>query len=231
MGKNKNEDEIPNPNSVTNRDILQRLNFLYQASVLLNGIAPITHSAPSDDGNHDGQPSPQFEIAAEASSQCGKVPRRRRIVTTSELSRSYVDTMKIVGQKTNVKMDPSVKRLICKGCSSVLIPGVSATVRIKNSTSHSHLVSYNCTNCRTERRIPAPPVLRAEPQPEENVPTVQVAEASGSSAPDTTAEGAVRPGRHKRKKKPPVPRLPPHFARDIGHVVFRGNEKLVDPHT
>ena len=31
----KSKDEVPNPNSVSNRDILQRLNFLYQASVLL----------------------------------------------------------------------------------------------------------------------------------------------------------------------------------------------------
>jgi hypothetical protein len=104
MGKNKNKDEIPNPNSVTNRDILQRLNFLYQASVLLNGIAPIAPSLPPDDANHDGQPSPQPEIAEESASLSGKGPRRRRVVTTSELSRSYVDTMKSVGQKTNVKM-------------------------------------------------------------------------------------------------------------------------------
>ncbi|KAF9232738.1 Rpr2-domain-containing protein [Melanogaster broomeanus] len=231
MGKNKNKDEIPNPNSVTNRDILQRLNFLYQASVLLNGITLTAPSLPSVDDNHDGQPPPQPEGAVESGSHSGKAPRRRRVVTTSELSRSYVDTMKSVGQKTNVKLDPSVKRLICKGCSSVLVPGVSATVRIKNSMSHGHLISYKCHRCQTERRIPAPPVLHAEPQAGENMLEVQVAEASGSSAPDTTAGGPVRRGRQKRKKKPPVPRLPPHFARDIGHVVFRGNERLIGPDT
>ncbi|KIJ19058.1 hypothetical protein PAXINDRAFT_70182 [Paxillus involutus ATCC 200175] len=231
MGKNKNTNDIPNPNSIANRDILQRLNFLYQASVLLNGIVPIAPAPPSDDENQDVQSSPQAEVAAESSSQSGKVRRRRRVVTTSELSRSYVDVMKIVGQKTNVKMDPSVKRLICKGCSSVLTPGVSATVRIKNSTSHSHLISYKCNRCRTERRIPAPPVLHAEPEPDGNPSEVQVTEASGSPAPDTSAGGPVRLGRQRRKKKLPVRRLPPHFARDVGHVVFRGNEILADSHT
>src|SRR6266581_3589612 len=37
MGK-KNKSEVPNPNNVVNRDILQRLNFLYQASVYLESI-------------------------------------------------------------------------------------------------------------------------------------------------------------------------------------------------
>ncbi|KIK78395.1 hypothetical protein PAXRUDRAFT_164140 [Paxillus rubicundulus Ve08.2h10] len=231
MGKKKNTEDIPNPNSVTNRDILQRLNFLYQASVLLNGIAPIAPASPSDDENQDGQSSLQAKIAAESSSQSGKVLRRRRVVTTSELSRNYVDVMKIIGKKTNVKMDPSVKRLICKGCSSVLTPGVSATVRIKNSTSHSHLISYRCNRCRTERRIPAPPVLHAEPETDGNTSEVQSTEAPGPPAPDTTAGGPVRLGRQKRKKKPPIRRLPPHFARDVGHVVFRGNDILADAHT
>jgi ribonuclease P protein subunit RPR2 len=30
------------------------------------------------------------------------------------------------------------------------------------------------------------------------------------------------------KKKSRTPRLPPHFARDLGHIVFRGNERLPD---
>ncbi|KIJ67619.1 hypothetical protein HYDPIDRAFT_127764 [Hydnomerulius pinastri MD-312] len=222
MGKNKNKDEIPNPNSVSNRDILQRLNFLYQASVLLNGIAP---NALPVDLTHDISSSPQSNDA-ESSKQVGRVAKKaQKIVSTSELSRSYVDTMKIVGQKTNVKMDPSVKRTICKGCSLPLVPGLSATVRIKNSTSHSHLVSYTCHSCRTERRIPAPPVLHAEPLLDEEIEDAE-GEASGSTALAASAAGPVRNGRHRKKKKPPFPRLPPHFARDVGHVVFRGNDKL-----
>ena len=74
MGKNKNKDQAPNPNNVSNRDIIQRLNFLYQASVFLNAMS--------------SQPQP-----------CSQ-----KRVTTSELSRSYIDTMKTVGKKTNVRM-------------------------------------------------------------------------------------------------------------------------------
>ncbi|KAK0244448.1 Rpr2-domain-containing protein [Armillaria nabsnona] len=130
----KPKDETPNANSVPNKDIIQRLNFLYQASVYLNGV---TSQSP---------------------------PRRKR-VTTSDLSRSYVSSMKIVGQKTVVKMDPSVKRTICKGCNTILVPGSTVTIRAKKSPSHGHLMVYTCTHCKTTRRIPAPPVEKVPKPP------------------------------------------------------------------
>ena len=52
---------------------------------------------------------------------------------------------------------------------------------------------------------------------------VQPVVASTSSM---LAANSVRSGRKKRKKEGPQPRLPPHFARDVGHIVFRGNERL-----
>ncbi|KAG0700731.1 RNAse P Rpr2/Rpp21/SNM1 subunit domain-containing protein [Suillus ampliporus] len=192
MGK-KNKDNIPNPNSVGNRDIIQRLNFLYQASVLLNGMTagPSSQVPSSPCEANDAQNAPK--------------KRKKKVVSTSDLSRSYVDTMKAVGQKTNVKIDPTVKRVICKGCNVVLVPGASSTVRVKNSTSHRHLIIHTCKSCRTSRRIPAPPVL-------------DVNEPQGS------ASGSAQRG----QKKSHAPRLPPHFARDLGHVAFRGNERLPD---
>ena len=88
----KNKDDIPNPNSVGNRDIIQRLNFLYQASVLLNGMI----ADPSS-----GVPYGTCEVN---DAYNPAKTRAKRVVSTSDLSRSYVDTMKVVGQKTNVKM-------------------------------------------------------------------------------------------------------------------------------
>ena len=109
--KNKNKDEVPNPTGVANRDILQRLNFLYQASVLLNGLAP-PRPIPDDDDlpmpsttPNNREPDTEGEDPS-SSSQPKKSQRkkRRRVVSFGELSRSYVDTMKSVGQKTNVRM-------------------------------------------------------------------------------------------------------------------------------
>lgn len=145
MGKNnkgKSSDEVPNPNSISNRDIIQRLSFLYQASVYLNGISP-SQSPEASSSKAGGDP-------VHEGTKIARKRRRRPVVTTSDLSRSYVKTMKIVGQKTTVKMcvpvlasaypleanevsdrDPSVKRTLCQGCNTILIPGSTASVRVK----------------------------------------------------------------------------------------------------
>ncbi|KAG6333316.1 hypothetical protein ID866_5773 [Astraeus odoratus] len=214
MGKNKTRDQVPDPRNVANKDIIQRLNFLYQASILLNTMSPAVPQPPL------------VEKPTLPKSQDNQKKRRRRrqkrVVTMSELSRSYIDTMKTVGQKTNVKLDPSVKRRLCKACSLVLLPGVSATVRVKSSTSHGHLVSYTCHSCQTERRIPAPPVASSPPADDQpnGVPDGDHSMGEVASVPATAQSRGCR-----RKKRGPIPRLPPHFARDdLGHVVFCGDE-------
>ncbi|KAJ7594545.1 RNAse P Rpr2/Rpp21/SNM1 subunit domain-containing protein [Mycena floridula] len=176
----KNKEQVPNPSAVTNREILQRLSFTYQASAYLNSIPVSTVT--------DGS-------------------RKRKRTTAHNLSKRYIDSMKIVGQKTTVKMDPSIKRTLCKGCNVVLMPGSTCTVRVKSkilslsttrdknssteSSSHGHIMSYTCTSCGTGYCIPAPATLTQE----------------------TTMKSA---------------RLPPLFARpDAGHVVFRGLDEVV----
>ena len=103
MAKKKSQDDVPNPNSVQNRDIMQRLNFLYQASQLLGGSA---------------QPIPQYEESqvklwnARAGSpklskrQTRRLERleQRNPSTAIDLSRTYVKSMKVIGKKTTVRM-------------------------------------------------------------------------------------------------------------------------------
>ena len=134
--KEKSSDEAPNPNNVSNRDIIQRLNFLYQASAYLNSVSQSPEALSFKEGGHEAT----------------KITRKRRrfVVITSDLSRSYVKMMKVVGQRTTVKMcvyifvstylleadpvgnrDPSVKRTLCQGCNVILIPGSTASVRVK----------------------------------------------------------------------------------------------------
>jgi ribonuclease P protein subunit RPR2 len=89
MGK-KNKDE-PDANSIANRDILQRMNFLYQASIYLNSL---TRQPPL------GLP----EEPSVASSQRKRKRGTSRRTTTADISRSYIKSMKVVGRKTVVKM-------------------------------------------------------------------------------------------------------------------------------
>ena len=92
MGKkNKDQEPAANLNSVANRDIIQRINFLYQASTYLSTI-----SRP-----------PKGDVRSQHSgSTRGKRKKNtiRHPKSTAELSRCYVGSMRIVGQKTMVRM-------------------------------------------------------------------------------------------------------------------------------
>ncbi|KAG5641266.1 hypothetical protein DXG03_005589 [Asterophora parasitica] len=239
----KGKDDAPTASSVANRDIIQRLNFLYQASVYLSTLP----SAPSSSDSTSLLSSNGSN--AHATTDDNKVTKgmkgmkdakaAKRTVTARDLSRTYIDTMKIVGQKTTVKIDPAVKRTLCKGCNLTLIPGSTASVRVKKSPVHGHTMVYTCTACNTSRRIPAPPVLSAQ-----GLTATQsvISSASASTAfetPSTTIDDITMDVEHppatsagksrtRGKRKSVQSRLPPLFVRNVGHVVFCGNDKLVD---
>ncbi|THH12471.1 hypothetical protein EW146_g7668 [Bondarzewia mesenterica] len=189
----KNKDEAPNPNSVTNRDILQRLNFLYQASAYLDSIrvpepAPpsstqsATEPAPHPNAEAAVSPPPfdSFPLYTQTQSSFidyetrssrklkNKSKNKGRKLGVEEIARGYVRQMKQIGQKTTVKMDPTVKRTLCKACDTVLVPGVSSNVRVTPSVVHGNAIVTTCLRCKTKRRIPAPPTY--EPQSLSQVP-------------------------------------------------------------
>ncbi|KAK7692352.1 hypothetical protein QCA50_003977 [Cerrena zonata] len=245
----KTKDDVPNPNNVTNREILQRMNFLYQASALLNHI-----NAPSS----SKQPEVSKPVVREKEQKTSKKATkqkarltRRRPRTCEDLSKSYIQTMKAVGLKTNVRLcihstplmlttliidrsDPSVKRTLCKECNVVLIPGSTAHIRVNPSKAHGNAVIYTCLSCKHWRRIPAPPVL--EPEELDNL-IASISEPTESLGEDTMAidvpqkkvllpESISKLPRRKQRQA----RLAPLFERKVGHVVFRGNERLPDDH-
>ncbi|GLB36969.1 putative rpr2-domain-containing protein [Lyophyllum shimeji] len=247
----KNKDEVPTASSVANRDIIQRLNFLYQASVYLNTVPSDRPEGVSDALAGSSTSQNVTTSGLDKQQKRGKKEKGRknavkRAVTASDLARTYVATMKSVGQKTTVKIDPAVKRTLCKGCNMTLVPGATASVRVKNSPVHGHIMVYTCSGCHTARRIPAPPTLSAAtggdveaqvaftaapltaPLPSAPAAAAAAGEAPMDIEPTHAVEAAPATTRRKGKGKGVQPRLPPLFARDVGHVVFRGNERLVD---
>ncbi|KAI8494968.1 Ribonuclease P protein subunit p21 [Branchiostoma belcheri] len=68
-----------------------------------------------------------------------------------QLARFYTSTLKKVSKTSVQRQDPSVKRTICKRCDSLLIPGVTATVRIR-AKREKHVV-VTCLECRMVRRF------------------------------------------------------------------------------
>lgn len=106
----KSKEAGPNPSSVPNRDIIQRLNFLYQASAYLhrlasqNGPKPDATEVSDDDDIKKEQLKKGGESAVVDKNETPKRTRNKGRVNTGDLARSYVKSMKIIGQKTIVRM-------------------------------------------------------------------------------------------------------------------------------
>ena len=98
MGKkNKDQEPVANLSSVANRDIAQRINFLYQASTYLSTISRSLPPSAQDAAKAD-------RGKAESKNKHKKRPNLRQPRNVAELARNYVGTMRIVGQKTMVRM-------------------------------------------------------------------------------------------------------------------------------
>ena len=105
----KQKDEGPNVNSTPNRDILQRLNFLYQASVYLQSLDPPaseSHSISSGKVRSRGKNKESDDRSKQTRQDFSRKKKRKhkKKQTTGDLARSYIQCMRVVGQKTTVKM-------------------------------------------------------------------------------------------------------------------------------
>ncbi|XP_034277595.1 ribonuclease P protein subunit p21 isoform X2 [Pantherophis guttatus] len=69
-----------------------------------------------------------------------------------ELARFYCHTQNNISRRLVLRQDPSVKRTICKSCFSLLIPGVSSTVR-QRKRRHQRWTVVQCLNCGLSKRF------------------------------------------------------------------------------
>ncbi|KAL1916050.1 uncharacterized protein VTP21DRAFT_6054 [Calcarisporiella thermophila] len=120
---------------IDNKEAYHRMNFLLQASALMStsttAIRPASSSGPAKSSNEDG-----------------------KNVDLSPLGRFYTHTMKSVGRRLVIRMDPSVKRSICKRCDNTLIPGHTSSVRVE---SRPRRLNHTCLFCKGEKTLLARP--------------------------------------------------------------------------
>ncbi|KIK69104.1 hypothetical protein GYMLUDRAFT_236958 [Collybiopsis luxurians FD-317 M1] len=244
----KQKNDVPNPTSVYLNNV--------HSTTTYSELESTSTSLPAND-----RADPQSKY---------RNKRRKKTVKLNDLSRNYIETLKTVGTRTTVQLDPSVKRTLYKACNTVLIPGSTASIRTKRLPSHGHVMVYTCMMCKHSLRIPAAPILapgqeaqaqarsgaeqRVGEEIRDQVETQPMQTDDVVHQPPQTEEGgpaAEEPERKDKgkgkeqeiernsgnrnvnkkrkrpeKKKPIPPPLPPPFARDAGHVVFKGNEKL-----
>ncbi|XP_030631885.1 ribonuclease P protein subunit p21 isoform X1 [Chanos chanos] len=73
-----------------------------------------------------------------------------------ELSRFYCSTQKTIAKRLVLRQDPSVKRTVCKRCCTLLVPGVTATVRQKRHKRECVTV-VRCLSCGLTKKFPNNP--------------------------------------------------------------------------
>ena len=64
-----------------------------------------------------------------------------------QLAKRYICLARKISRHYRVKLSEGIKRKICKGCNSVLIPGINCTVRLANST-----LIYKC-DCGEKKMV------------------------------------------------------------------------------
>lgn len=69
----------------------------------------------------------------------------------TQLARFYIENLKNVAAKLVLRIDPDIKRTMCKKCSALLVPGVTATVRVKGRRQ-KHVV-VRCLDCKAVKRF------------------------------------------------------------------------------
>ncbi|KAL2911536.1 hypothetical protein HK105_208980 [Polyrhizophydium stewartii] len=135
----------------------------------------------------------------------GGPPSAPRTPSVAGLGRMLARHMRLVSQKLVVRLDPHVKRTICRRCHGVLVPGISASVR--THTGHpGPRVEIKCLYCEAVRRLGADPTRMLfndrnewiEPATDEAVATVA---GPPSGARGSTAQGAAAPGGTKAERR------------------------------
>ena len=71
----------------------------------------------------------------------------------------YTQLMVGIGHKSVLRSSKELKRTICKGCRSLLLPGKTATVKIKTKEKR---IGSQCNICKTEKLFPLNHVSKKE---------------------------------------------------------------------
>ncbi|KAL9557125.1 hypothetical protein MBANPS3_001543 [Mucor bainieri] len=128
---------------VKNVQAYERLSFLHQAAILMSTITydtkqPSTASVPSSSSSSS---SSQHSVKGWQGDPPG---------TLHATSRYFNNHMRQITGKMVMRLDPSVKRLVCKRCDTPAIPAITSTNRIKSTPKPS--VIQTCKICKSKRR-------------------------------------------------------------------------------
>jgi len=76
---------------------------------------------------------------------------KKEFKTHPERSKRYIQLLRKIGLRYNIRLPKEIKRSFCKNCNSLLIPGLSSEVRLNKRTKS---VNIRCKNCNKIYRYP-----------------------------------------------------------------------------
>ena len=76
--------------------------------------------------------------------------RTIKIGSTDALAKRYIRIAKDIKDHYRIRQSNEIKQIVCKGCGSVVVPGMNATVRI---AGHNNYRVIMCAQCGTEKHL------------------------------------------------------------------------------
>lgn len=73
--------------------------------------------------------------------------------TPSRLVSLYGHALHMISRRIQAKLDPSIKRTLCKKCSTLLWPGITCTERLRGGKGKKRQ-TITCLVCGTIKRFP-----------------------------------------------------------------------------
>ncbi|KAM9797463.1 ribonuclease P protein subunit p21 [Syngnathus typhle] len=99
-----------------------------------------------------------------------------------ELARFYCFTQRTIAKRLVLRQDPSVKRTICKKCCSLLIPGLTATIRQRKRGKKRRVTVLRCLSCKQSKTLlNDPDYCLWQDRPEAQAPLQQKQPEQGAS--------------------------------------------------
>jgi ribonuclease P protein subunit RPR2 len=149
------KDKLPKPKGLPNKHLHIRTTFLYQAATYLT-----LQAAASD--SKQAQPNQNSS-------------------THSPLALQLGADLHTVSRKAQLRLAMDLKRSMCKGCHTVLVPGRTATQLIENQSKGAKkpwadVVVLSCNFCGGKKRFP----VGAERQPKKSVRKAALESAAAS---------------------------------------------------
>jgi len=96
------------------------------------------------------KPKWQIKIAKERISILFEAAKRA-FRKQPERSKRYIELLRKIGLRYNLRLPKQIKRNFCKNCNQLLIPSVTSTIKIDKYTK---VVIIKCLNCGKIYRYP-----------------------------------------------------------------------------